>query len=115
MQWSSVKDEPREDGRYAEDGRHVAVLSVFIASKEERPRRCFLCVGLALRLEPDDPCIEELTHEFYRAGDVSKHFRRKHLKNIREGDDIECGACYMPLDHKMHLQRHALQIHGTVS
>ncbi|KXX77138.1 hypothetical protein MMYC01_207556 [Madurella mycetomatis] len=88
MQPSSVKDEPREDGRCAQDGRYAAVLSVFIASKEERPRRCFLCVGLALRLEPDDPCIEELTHEFYSAGDVN---------------------------HKMHLQRHALQIHGTVS
>ncbi|KAK3318207.1 C2H2 finger domain protein [Apodospora peruviana] len=107
MQRSSVQDEPREDGRYAEYGRHAAVLSVFIASEEERPRRCFLCVGMALGLELDDPCIEELTHEFYSAGD--------HLTNIREGDDIECGSCYMPLDHKMHLQHHALQIHGTVS
>ncbi|KAK3332197.1 hypothetical protein B0T19DRAFT_397983 [Cercophora scortea] len=75
MRRSSAKDEPREDSYYAEDGRRAAVLSVFIAS-------------LALRLEPGDPCIEELTHEFYSAGD---------------------------LNHKRHLQRHALQIHGTVS
>jgi len=88
--------------------RYAAVLFVFIANKEERPRNCFLCGGLALCLEPDDPYIEELAHEFYSASDVSKHFRRKHLKNIREGDDIECGACYILLYHKMHLQRHAL-------
>jgi len=81
-QRSSVKDKPRKDGRYAEDNRHAAILSIFIASKEERPRRYFLCVGLALRLEPDNPCIEELTYEFYSTGDISKHFRRKYLNNI---------------------------------
>ncbi|KAK4139042.1 uncharacterized protein C8A04DRAFT_41024 [Dichotomopilus funicola] len=115
MRRSSVKDKPREDSYYTEDGRRTAVLSVFIASKEERPRRCFLYIGLVLHLEPGDPCIEELTHEFYSAGDLNKHFRQKHLKNIQQGDDIEYGACYMPLDHKIHLQRHALQIHSTIS
>ena len=79
---SSVKDDPREDCYYVEDSRRTAMLSVFIASKEERPRRCFLYVGLALRLEPGDPYIEELTYEFYSARDLSKHFRRKYLKNI---------------------------------
>ena len=86
MRRSSVKDEPREDSYYyTEDGRRTAVLSIFIVSEEERLRRCFLCVGLALCLEPGDPCIEELTYEFYSAGDLSKHFRRKYLKNIQEG------------------------------
>jgi hypothetical protein len=82
---------------------------VFVASQEERPRRCFLCVGLALRLGLDDPNIEELTHEFYIAGDVSKHLQRKHLKNDREGDDIWYRAFDIQLVHKMYLQSPALR------
>ena len=108
-QRSTIEEEP------SVDGRRTAMLSVFVTSQEERPRRCFLCVGLAFRLELDDPHVEELTREFYSSGDVSKHFERKHLKNLREGDDIWCRACDMQLDHKMHLQNHALQIHGIVS
>jgi len=103
MRRSSVKDEPREDGYYTEDSRRAAILSIFIVSKEERPRRYFLYVGLALRLKPDNPYIEELTHEFYSTSDISKYFRRKYLNNIREEDDIEYGACYILLDYKIHL------------
>jgi hypothetical protein len=113
-QQSPVRDESPRD-KPTVDGRYAAVLSVFVASEDERPRRYFLCIGLALCLEPGDPCIEELTHEFYSAGDLSKHFRRKHLKNLKDEDDVWCRACDMQLDNKMHLQSHALRIHGTVS
>ena len=92
---SPIKDEPSVDIRL------TAVLSLFIASEEERPRKCFLCIGLVLRLEADDPRIEGLTHEFYSSADVSKHFRRKHLSNLREGDEIRCGACDIQLHHKI--------------
>ena len=60
---SSVKDKPRDNNYYIEDGYRAAILSVFIVSKEERPRRCFLCVGLVFRLEPGNPCIEALPTE----------------------------------------------------
>lgn len=93
----------------------AAMVSVFVRNKKDRPRRCFLCVGKARSLPPEDPLVEEFIHEFYTSGDVSKHFRRKHLKNLSDNDSSDCPACDITLDHKMHLQRHALEIHGTVS
>jgi hypothetical protein len=78
----------------------AATLSVF---KEERPTICFLCLG------------EGLIKSFGKPGDLSKHFKRKHLANIEEGDRLECKVCQMPLKNKMVLQNHAHRIHGTVS
>jgi hypothetical protein len=37
------------------------------------------------------------------------------LGNIRDEKTIECSVCDLPLDDIMHLQNHALRIHGTVS
>ncbi|KAI9770288.1 MAG: hypothetical protein M1840_003447 [Geoglossum simile] len=48
-------------------------------------------------------------------GDLTKHFKRKHLSNIRGRDWIGCKGCQMPLEYKMHLQNHAARIHGMVS
>ena len=83
-----------------------AMLSVF---HEKRPTLCFLC--LARKKLP----LDKRVYRFGTPGDLSKHFRRRHLENIRDDDTIECGVCNMPLDDKMHLQNHALRIHGTVS
>ncbi|KAK7937416.1 uncharacterized protein PG986_014284 [Apiospora aurea] len=93
----------------------AAMVSIFICDEKDRPRRCFLCVGKAHLLPPEDPLVQELTREFYTPGDLSKHFKRKHLRNLKDDDSSECPACLRTLDHKMHLQRHALEIHGTVS
>lgn len=93
----------------------AATMSVFVRSVKERPRRCFLCVGKAIFLSLDDPHIEDLVREFYTSGDLSKHFRRKHLSKLQAGDSSHCRVCDMTLQHKMHLQNHALKIHGTVS
>lgn len=99
----------------AESPLHMALMSIFVKTEKERPRKCFLCVGKALSLTPDDPQTEELIHEFYTSGDLSKHFRRKHLSNLQDSDKIYCQVCDMHLDHKMHLQSHAMRVHGTVS
>ncbi|KAK3687910.1 C2H2 finger domain protein [Podospora appendiculata] len=99
----------------ADSPLHVAALSVFVNSGKERPRRCFICIGIALSLEAGDHRIDELIHEFFTSGDLSKHFRRKHLLHLRDGDKIQCWVCNMHLDHKMHLQNHALRVHGTLS
>ncbi|KAK0612279.1 hypothetical protein B0T17DRAFT_401349 [Bombardia bombarda] len=109
VQQSVIKDDPPTGSRL-----HVAAMSVFITKDEDRPGRCFLCVGEALRLELDDPCIDKLIHVFYMSGDLTKHFRRRHLSNLREDDKLQCRVCVMPLDNKMHLQNHARRIHGTV-
>lgn len=84
----------------------AAMLSVY---EETRPRICFLCLGNgALPLEAR-------VYPFNKAGDLSRHFRRKHLSNIQEDDRLECKVCAITLEGKMHLQRHAIDIHGTVS
>jgi hypothetical protein len=67
---------------------YVAALSVFVKSEKEQPRRCFICIGEALSLEPEDPHIDELIHELYSSSDLSKHFRRKHLSHLRDGDEL---------------------------
>ncbi|KAJ9129661.1 C2H2 finger domain protein [Pleurostoma richardsiae] len=82
----SAASEPPQDSPVI-----LAATSIFVKDEKERPRRCFLCVGAALALELDHPLVEDLIHEFYTPSDLSKHFRRKHLKN------------------------HALLVHGTVS
>jgi hypothetical protein len=101
--------------RLAESPLHIATRAFFVKNEKERPRICFVCVSKALTLSPDDPEIEKLIREFYTSGDLTKHFKRKHLVNIKEGDRLECKVCQMPLRNKMFLQNHAQRIHGTVS
>jgi hypothetical protein len=94
---------------------HATVLSLFVKDERERPPRCFVYVGTAFSLLPDDPHIEELIHEFYTPGDLSKHFQRRHLSTLQANDSSECQVCDMTLKHKIHLQNHALLVHRTVS
>ncbi|KAK1707756.1 C2H2 finger domain protein [Colletotrichum acutatum] len=94
----------------------LAIRSVFITNDKERPKRCFICIGQALDLTPDGKArLDELTHEFYTSNDLTKHFRNKHLSKVADGERPECKVCKMTLEHKMHLQNHAMRIHGTVS
>lgn len=93
----------------------LATLSVFIDKPEQRPRRCFLCIGVALLIPLDNPCVEDRIQEFYMLGDLSKHFRRRHLSQLRDNEQPVCQVCDMTLLHEMHLQNHALRVHGTVS
>jgi len=84
----------------------LAMLSVY---REKRPKICFLCLG------NEHLPIYKRVYSFKTPGDLSKHFKRKHLSNLSEDKQIECRLCSMSLEHKMHLQNHALSIHGTVS
>jgi hypothetical protein len=84
----------------------AAKVSVY---KEKRPTICFDCLG-----NKKLP-IELRIYSFKTPGDLSKHYKRKHLANIAEGESLGCKLCEVPLDNKMHHQRHALDIHGTVS
>jgi hypothetical protein len=38
-----------------------------------------------------------------------------HLENVQQGQRSRCSLYSLTLEHKMHLQNHALRIHGTVS
>ncbi|VTT72992.1 unnamed protein product [Fusarium fujikuroi] len=93
----------------------TAIASVFVTNRDERSRRCFLCIGTATTLQPSDPAIERLINPFYSPGDLSKHFKRRHLSNLQPNERLHCRLCDETLDHKMHLQNHAETVHGTVS
>ncbi|RFU31196.1 hypothetical protein B7463_g5133, partial [Scytalidium lignicola] len=54
---------------------HTAIMSLFVKNQKERPRRYFICVRIVMSLPPDNLCIEELVHEFYTSGDLTKHFK----------------------------------------
>jgi hypothetical protein len=90
--------------RPADSPLRIATRSVFVKDEKERPKICFVYVGKALSLPPGDPEIENLIHEFYTSGDLTKHFKWKHLANIKEGDRLECKVCQMPLQHKIQVQ-----------
>jgi hypothetical protein len=82
----------------------MAILSVYT---EPRPKICFVCLG------NENALFDKRIHSFSTPGDLSKHFKRKHLSNCEPRP--QCKVCKMKLEHKMHLHRHALEIHGTVS
>ncbi|EFY90641.1 hypothetical protein J3458_013381 [Metarhizium acridum] len=106
------RNEPREPSE--DSPLFLATMSVFIEHPSQRPRRCFLCVGAALSLPPDDPRVEDKIQEFYTSGDLSKHFRRRHLSQLGDNERPVCQVCNMTLAHKMHLRNHAISVHGTV-
>jgi hypothetical protein len=58
-------------GKEPEPNSHIdtAITSVFVKSRTERSRRCFLCVGQATTLQPPDPAILGLIKPFYSPGD----------------------------------------------
>jgi hypothetical protein len=90
----------------ASEALEAAKVSVY---KEARPRICFLCLG------NEKLPVDERSYQFYTPGDLTKHFRRKHLQHVGLKESLECKLCKVALQGKMHLQRHAYDIHGTVS
>ncbi|CAG8982679.1 hypothetical protein HYALB_00000958 [Hymenoscyphus albidus] len=84
----------------------AAMLSVYT---EKRPTICFVCLG------EEGLLFEKRVYSFASPGDLTKHFKRKHLSNITQGNMVGCKVCRMSLDHMMHLQNHAARIHGTIS
>ncbi|KAH8663686.1 hypothetical protein BGZ60DRAFT_565713 [Tricladium varicosporioides] len=83
-----------------------AMLLVFT---EKRTTTCFLCLG-----EQNLP-FKKRTYKFASPGDLTKHFKRKHLAHIKEGDELRCKVCQIGLQHIQHFRNHAESIHGTVS
>jgi hypothetical protein len=105
---SSTNSSPaaKKRSEYRSEVLEAAKVSVY---KEERPKVCFICLG------NEQLPTDVRTHPFHTSGDLSKHVKRKHLQHIKEGDLLNCELCQVPLESKAHFQRHALDIHGTVS
>lgn len=90
-----------------------AIISTFVNDTKERPRRCFVCIGEALNLPPED--AHDLIGEFYSSTELTRHFKNKHLSKIKGDDKVECKVCQLELNNRMHFQSHAMKTHGTVS
>ncbi|KAF2184228.1 hypothetical protein K469DRAFT_781492 [Zopfia rhizophila CBS 207.26] len=69
---STVRDPPAVNPLYK--ALEAAKVSVY---KEKRPTICFVCLG-----NKKLP-ITERTQPFYTSGDLSKHFKRKHLRRVK--------------------------------
>jgi hypothetical protein len=78
-------------------------------AKAKRPLFCFICLG-----QPELDIVKR-TYKFASHGDVTKHIKRKHLRHISTLSDIRCNICDEQFACKMHLQRHAIDIHSTVT
>jgi hypothetical protein len=108
----SARIKCEEDHKYfpetdpSTEALEAAKLSVY---QEKRPTICFLCLG------NEGLLIGDRIYSFSSSTDLGRHFKRKHLRHMKSDDSIECQVCMMTLDHKMHLQNHALVVHSTVS
>jgi hypothetical protein len=94
----------------AKEAWHQAFnMAMQLVYQEKRPTICFLCLG------NQNLQMSKRIHSFTTPGDLSKHFRRWHISNLKNGKEITCNLCNISLQDKMHLQNHAMKIHGTVS
>ncbi|KAL4891366.1 hypothetical protein BDV59DRAFT_203545 [Aspergillus ambiguus] len=96
------------------DKRLVAAIQSVMKDKSsekntERPLFCFICLG------QQDLHVGKRTYKFSSHGDVTKHIKRKHLRHISTQYEIRCNVCDELFSCKMHLQRHAFDMHATVT
>ncbi|KAI7968399.1 hypothetical protein EIK77_000034 [Talaromyces pinophilus] len=106
-------DDTTEHGT-SSDNRHTASESklqeaIRSVMNDTRPKYCFICVG-----NPNLD-IEKRTQKFYEHGDVTKHIRRKHLKNMTVIESPTCRIHSETFPHAQAFQRHAIDTHSTVT
>lgn len=81
----------------AEAAKQALDAAMLLVYTENRPTVCFMC------LRERNLSFEKRIKKFTSLGDLTKHFKRKHLANIKEGDRIGCKVYRMSLEHKSHL------------
>ena len=82
---------------------------------EKKPYRYFLYVGKARSVREDDARFARLVHEFHSPSDVTKHFQRKHLKNLQENKAILYTTCDLVLINEQYLKCYTINVHRTMS
>ena len=70
------------------------ILLVFI---KKRTTICFLC------LREERLLLIKRISKFTSLRDLTKHFKRKHLAYIKEGDRLKYKVCQIRLEHQQHL------------
>jgi hypothetical protein len=104
----TTEHEPSSDNSHPvlESKLQEAIRAVM---NDTRPKYCFICVG-----NPNLD-IEKRTQKFYEHGDVTKHIRRKHLKNMTVAESPACRIHSETFPHTQAFQRHAIDTHSTVA
>lgn len=69
---------------HEKEALEAAKVSVY---KEARPKVCFVCLG------NEALPTTSRTHSFGTPGDLSKHFKRKHLQHIKDRGSLSCQLC----------------------
>lgn len=113
---TKVKAEFQEVGTHSvKDRPPPSPTTALVSSTREhlehadRPVVCFLYFGNP-RLS-----LNRRTWRYNRPQDLTRHFRRDHLKILRANDAAECHLCRLPFKCKTQLQNHAYTIHRTHS
>jgi hypothetical protein len=71
----------------AEAEKQALSDATFLVYTEKRTTTCFICLG-----EQSLP-FKKRTYKFASPGDLTKHFKRKHLAHIKKGDRPKCEVC----------------------
>ncbi|KAG9242359.1 hypothetical protein BJ878DRAFT_583873 [Calycina marina] len=88
-----------------------AVLRQAISSikTDKRSKVCFCCIG------SPHLTMRERVAEYATPGSLSRHFLRKHVSKLQDGQFIDCIDCKVRLKTRLDLLVHAERSHGTVS
>jgi hypothetical protein len=73
--------------------------------KKGGPFICPDCVGNPMS------SVTLRTTEYATAASLARHYRGRHITNIKSGDDITCRVCQLHLSSKEHKQAHAYDKH----
>ncbi|KAH2975874.1 hypothetical protein KXV25_006790 [Aspergillus fumigatus] len=104
-----VKDQETNAAESCSQSDQLLEAAIRSVMTERRPRVCFICVG-----QPNLD-IKRRVKQFKEHGDLTKYIRRKHFKRAKMGDPFRCTVCGLQFTDKMHFQRHAIDIHSTVT
>ncbi|PVH71196.1 hypothetical protein DL98DRAFT_435646, partial [Cadophora sp. DSE1049] len=75
----------------------------------KRPKVCFVCLGNPHLI------MRERVVTYSTPGSLSRHFVRKYVSKLRDGQFINCMDCDIRLKTRKDLLIHVERYHGTVS
>ena len=76
---------------------------------DKRPKVCFVCIGIP------HLTMRERVAEYATPGSLSRHFVRKHVSKLENGQFVDCMDCDVRLKTRKDLLIHAETFHGTIS
>ena len=76
---------------------------------DKRPKVCFVCIGTP------HLTMRERVAEYATPGSLSRHFVRKHVSKLENGQYVDCMDCDVRLKTRKDLLIHAETFHGTIS